>query len=611
MRRRAILASTLLSTLSLGTLAEAGTLAWWRFEDQSPGTKLDATLGTREQPFITTKSSVSNDLLRSFNTNPHKHPSDTSGTFKTPRDLPNQVGGEQNERCVRFVGNQDFYSTGQKDETPAIDSADFRAFTVEGLFKLDATSAQISDRYQTVLGKDGRPVESLPFQPFVVVVAGRDDQFMSRDCLSVNLIDRAGKYRCAASRVPLRTDTWYAFAAVCDATSLKLYLNRFDGRGYVLEAETDLEGGLIESTGTWTVGRGMFESQPNSWLQGYADEIRISDEALPSDRWLAANLRTLPPRDAEPAPKIEQPTLCVTDLADPEVLLHNGNYYLYGTGDSRGFDVWRSSDLKTWAKVSRAIEAGEGVWGDGAFWAPDIVERHGKFYLFYSTSGVLPVDGGRRSVRMCVAVADKPEGPFREVVARMPLIGRAVIDPDVFIDTDGTPYLYFVADISENNGSGQIYVVKLSDDLLSAVGEPVACISPSQLWEGTVWNEAPLVLKHGEQYVLMYSGSFWGSHDYAVGYATAPTPMGPWNKCDENPILRRHAGLVGTAHNAVAPSPDGKSLLMFFHAHRGERDARRDTYFTPMHIEATPGNQRSLQITFQSAPPEAAEPLSP
>jgi GH43 family beta-xylosidase len=461
------------------------------------------------------------------------------------------------------------------------------------LFKLEVTSAQIADRYQTVLGKDGRPVEGLPFQPFVVVVGGKDDQFMSRDCLSVNLLDRSGRYRCAASRAALQPQQWYAFAAVCDGSSLRLYLNRFDGRGYQLEAETEVEGGLIRSTGTWTIGRGMFDGSPNSWLQGFADEIRITREPLAPEHWLTAQTRSLPDPPPAPRPQVQAPTLCVPNLADPEVLLHDGTYYLYGTGDTRGFDVWKSSDLRSWEKASRAIEAGDGVWGDSAFWAPAVVERNEKFYLFYSASGPLPVDGGRRSVRMGVAVAERPEGPFREVVPRMPLLGRAVIDPDVFIDTDGTPYLYFVADINENNGAGQIYVVRLRDDLLGTVGEPVACISPSQPWEGTVWNEAPLVLKVKDQYVLMYSANFWASHDYAVGYATAPTPMGPWDKYDENPIFRRHAGLLGTGHNSIASHPDG-SLLTFFHAHRDERNAQRDTYVAALQVDYSPGMKHPI-----------------
>jgi GH43 family beta-xylosidase len=585
-----VIAPLLASSCALGD-----TLAWWRFEDQAIDAKLAAGLGSRDEPFVTTKSTIGPDLLRTFNTRADRNPPDTSGTFKQPADLPSNVAGQKNARCVRFVGKQDFYTTDANGAQPSIDAAKLERFTVEGLFRLDVTSGQIGDRYQCIVGKDGRPVERLPFQPFVVVVAGNDDEFMSRDCLAVNLLDRSGKYRTAASRVPLRREQWYGFAAVSDGTSLKLFLNRFDGKGYQLEGETAIDGGLVESTGTWTVGRGMFESNPNSWLQGLADEIRISDEALAPNQWLTSAVKSLPRPPIVAEPNVERPTLCVRDLADPAALLHDGVYYLYGTGDSRGFDVWSSRDLKTWEKSVRAIEAGEGVWGDGAFWAPAIVERNGKFYLFYSASGILPVDGGRRSVRICVAVADSPTGPFREVVARLPLIGRAVIDPDVFIDSDGTPYLYFVADLNDISRTGEIYVVKLSDDLLSPVGEPVACISASQPWEGTVWNEGPTVAKVGETYVLMYSGNFWGSHDYAVGFATAPTPMGPWDKYDENPILRRYAGLFGTGHNSIVRDPKG-DWLTFFHAHRGERDASRDTYVAKLKMKLAENGRVEIKV---------------
>lgn len=575
--------------------ASAGTLAWWRFEDQEPNTKLAAMLGTTEPPYTTTISEHGTEnQLRTFNSRPHLYPPDTSGTFLAS-DPPPLAGDVANRRAVRFVGNQDFYTTSDTDRPP-IDSANLREFTIEGLFRLDVLSHGNGGKYQTIIGKDGRPVGRLPFQPFVAVVAGQDDEFMSRDCLSVNLIDRSGQYRTAASRTPLQAGRWYAFAAVCDGQTLRLLLNRFDGKGYQVEAQTQADGGLIDSTGTWTVGRGMFDGAPNSWLQGEADEIRVSDSALREADCLAAGVNELQPV-ARTFPAIAQkPPRCVEGLADPSVLLHDGVYYLYGTGDTHGFDVWTSTDLKQWEKAARVLEAGDGVWGDSAFWAPGVLAYRGRFYLFYSSSGILPDTGGRRSTRIGIAVADSPGGPFREVVPRLPLLGRAVIDPELFVDSKGVPWLFFVADVNENNGRGEIYVVRLGDDLLCTVGEPTLCFSASQPWEGTAWNEGPAVLKFDDTYVMMYSGEFWGSHDYAVGFATAPAPTGPWDKHDFNPILRRYAGLLGTGHNSVVPTPDGKGWLTFFHAHRNDRDTTRDTYFARLDVTRDERGRINLSV---------------
>lgn len=585
-------------------LALAETLAHWRFEDHPVGQKLDAERDSTAAPFTTAADSSGNgNALRTYNTRRTIYPPDTSGTFVEVHRLPGRVAGQDNAQGVRFAGQQDFYTFAEGESRPPIESALLRQFTVEGYFKLSATSRRLRDRYQVIVGKDGKPQRRLPFQPFVVVVAGRDDEHLVRDCLAVNIIDRTGTYRVATSRRPVQAGHWYAFAAVCDESSLKLFVNRFDGQGYQLEAQTPVEGGLIESTDQWVIGRGMLNREPNSWLYGTVDEVRISDSALEPSRWLAAGVDTLPDPPPAPAIDVARPTLAVNGLADPTVLLHDGVYYVYGTTGINDFTVWHSRDLLNWEKGPVVLAAGEGVWGEHAFWAPGVIEHKGRIYLFYSANGVLPNTGGRRSVRISVAVADSPLGPFEEVVPRMPLLGRSVIDPEPFIDADGTPYLYFVADIPENNGSGQIYVVQLSDDLLSPVGEPVMCIEPSQPWEGPTWNEGPFVFREGDTYVMMYSGEFWASHNYAVGVATAPSPFGPWDKRDDNPFLHRYAGLLGTGHNSLAPTPDGKGWLTFFHAHPAPRRTQpRVTYFTRLSVERdVRGDVRLRAVPWQGA----------
>lgn len=582
---RCAIAAWLIALLPAAALAE--TLAYWRFEDHPVGGKLDAERGVTTPPFTTTEDSSGNgNALRTYNTRRTLFPPDTSGTFISIDRLPRLSGGVSNTRGVRFTGRQDFYTFDNDETPPPVASAPLRQFTVEGFFRLSALSRRIQNRYQVIVGKDGKPVDRLPFQPFVVVVGGRDDEYGARDCLRVHIIDSTGEYRTAASPTPLQANAWYAFAATCDGEVLRLYLNRFDGKGYQLEGESSVQGGLMNSIGQWVIGRGMLNYEANSWLYGDVDEVRISNEVLEPASWLAADLRELAEPPVEAPVEVVKPQLAVRGLADPSVLLHDGVYYLYGTTDTTSFTVFTSLDLKTWERGPKILSAGEGVWGDSAFWAPGILHHKGRFYLYYSASGELPHSGGRRSVRIGVAVADSPTGPFKEVVPRMPLLGRAVIDPEPFIDDDGTPYLFFVADIPENNGSGQIYVVRLSDDLLSPVDEPVLCIEPSQAWEGSTWNEGPYVFRDGDTYVMMYSGDFWASPNYSVGVATAPTPYGPWDKRDDNPFLRRYAGLRGTGHNSMVRAPDGKGWLTFFHAHPSpDRTEPRDTYFTRLVID--------------------------
>ena len=54
----------------------------------------------------------------------------------------------------------------------------------------------------------------------------------------------------------------------------------------------------------------------------------------------------------------------------------------------------------------------------------------------------------------------------------------------------------------------------------------------------------------------------------AIGYATSKSPLGPWTKADENPILKRTRHVSGPGHNSIVPSPDGKELFVVYHTHR-------------------------------------------
>jgi GH43 family beta-xylosidase len=256
-------------------------------------------------------------------------------------------------------------------------------------------------------------------------------------------------------------------------------------------------------------------------------------------------------------------------LADPHVLLHDGTYYLYATSEpGAGFLAWTSADLVNWTPRGFCFQRTRQSWGRRHFWAPCVVERGGAFYLFYNAVG--PVNNrGRLSHRICVARSGSPLGPFVDLKTPLLDVGQAVIDAHVFVDDadGGRPYLYYSLDISENPVS-EVFVVELSDDLLHIAGEPTHCIRPSQPWEGHQWNEAPFVFRRGDTYLMTYSGRGFFDPLYAVGYATAPTPLGPWTKSLANPILRRTNDVSGPGHNCIVDSPDGRETFIVYHAHK-------------------------------------------
>jgi len=232
----------------------------------------------------------------------------------------------------------------------------------------------------------------------------------------------------------------------------------------------------------------------------------------------------------------------IMGIGDPTVIFHKDKYYLYPTGDNQGYDVYTSSDLVNWAKGPRVFRSEE----RGA-WAPDVLYDNNskKFYLYYTVNR-----------RIGVAVSDSPDGTFTD---RGPLINRA-IDAHMFQDDTGKYYLYYV------KFPNFIIYVQPMESLTKKQGNTVQLISPSKTWEKkhTPLTEAPWMLKHNGVYYLLYSASGANTMEYAIGYATADSPLGPFTKYAGNPIIKKGDGVFGPGHASVIRDLDG-NLWMVYH----------------------------------------------
>jgi len=255
-------------------------------------------------------------------------------------------------------------------------------------------------------------------------------------------------------------------------------------------------------------------------------------------------------------------------LADPTIFNHDGTYYLYGTTgnpkfkDKLGFLVYTSKDLKIWegpkgATDGLALKKGD-AFGDKGFWAPQVFEYGAKFYIAYTANE-----------HIAMATADSPLGPFINPSKEDLKAPVKQIDPFVFFDDDGRKYLYHVR-LAEGN---RIFVAELNDDLLSIKQETLTeCLSGKLHWENTQnadWpvTEGPTVLKRNGLYYLIYSANDFRNPDYAVGYATSESPLGPWKKSDKSPIIRRELlGINGTGHGDVFMDKDGQ-IQYVLHTH--------------------------------------------
>lgn len=77
--------------------------------------------------------------------------------------------------------------------------------------------------------------------------------------------------------------------------------------------------------------------------------------------------------------------LGIRNATDPFVLKTDDGYYCYATSSSRGFLVWRSTNLVDWEALGIVFNAMRpGQWASADFWAPEVVAHNGKYYLYYS-----------------------------------------------------------------------------------------------------------------------------------------------------------------------------------------------------------------------------------
>lgn len=261
-------------------------------------------------------------------------------------------------------------------------------------------------------------------------------------------------------------------------------------------------------------------------------------------------------------------------LADPYILVYDSLYYIYGTNVGTGFDVYFSKDLEHWQRASSLALNHTDSYGESMFWAPEVyyVESKQKFYMYYSTEE-----------HICVATSDSPLGPFKQEV-KQPIREEKGIDTSVFFDDDGKAYLYFVRFTDGN----VIWCAELEDNLTKIREETLTqCFAAEEDWELVLPKvvEGPSVLKEGDTYYLIYSANGYTSQDYAVGFATANSPFGPWKKYEGNPILHRYDNLLGVGHGAPFFDMEGK-MRYVFHAHRSNSEIHpRDSYMVDMDVE--------------------------
>jgi len=253
-------------------------------------------------------------------------------------------------------------------------------------------------------------------------------------------------------------------------------------------------------------------------------------------------------------------------LRDPYIYTDSSTntYYMYGTvtyDGGLGFDVYSTTDptLRTWSDPQAAFRRPGGFWGMSEFWAPEVFENNGSYYLFGTARGNATPHG------MFVLKSNSPAGPFAPYSSFSTPITDPIyhsIDGTLYFDDLNDPWMVYTSERSTdpNNILHDMRAIRLLPDLSDTIPA-----TDTKLFDATAFpqvanfgNPAPgnsfLIVDGPELYrskdgsLLMAWSSFTevngvGRSDYAVTIARSSNGQldGTWVQ-ESEPLFASHGG---------------------------------------------------------------------
>ncbi|MDB6121232.1 MAG: beta-xylosidase [Pedosphaera sp.] len=270
---------------------------------------------------------------------------------------------------------------------------------------------------------------------------------------------------------------------------------------------------------------------------------------------LSACLSVLPQIQAEVF--YENPVVA-GDHPDPSIIRVGKDYWATSTSSEWGpqFMLLHSVDLVNW-EVTGEVFPHRPAWAKGNFWAPEIAQYKGKYYIYYvghQTNGPLAV---------AVATSDKPSGPY---IDHGPMVSQPAgsIDPVPMTDEKGDRYLVWKEDGNSRREPTIIWAQRMTDDGLKLTGKPKELMRNDASWEGNL-VEGPFIVRRGDWFYLFYSGSgcCGTGCNYAMGVARSHSLLGPWEKSPANPILTDNERWKCPGHGSIVTDERGRYWLMY------------------------------------------------
>ena len=244
--------------------------------------------------------------------------------------------------------------------------------------------------------------------------------------------------------------------------------------------------------------------------------------------------------------------------ADPTARVFDGKVWLYASHDiispveperrwfcMADYHCFSSEDLVHWTDHGVILDQKDVPWGNPegySMWAPDCVERGGKYYFYFPNA---PREG--RGFAVGVAVADRPDGPFTP--QEKSIRGVFGIDPCCLLASDGNAYLYW----SGMGFSG----AKLKENMTELDGTPVRLDTP--LPAGGL-KEGPFVFEREGKFYLTYP---WvQDRTESLVYAMADSPLGPFEY--KGKIMEKSLSECWTNHHSFVEY-QGQWYLFYHH----------------------------------------------
>ncbi|TCC93651.1 carbohydrate-binding protein [Pedobacter frigiditerrae] len=247
--------------------------------------------------------------------------------------------------------------------------------------------------------------------------------------------------------------------------------------------------------------------------------------------------------------------------ADPSARVFGDRVYIYPSHDiiatkekgrlgwfaMEDYHVFSSANLIDWTDHGVIVTQNNVSWvkpNSYSMWAPDCIERNGKYYFYFPTTPKDTIAYGK-GFTIGVAVSNRPEGPF--IPESTPIKNVKGIDPNVFIDKDGQAYLYW--------SGGNIYGAKLKENMLELESEvkTLGDLPTKGLKEG------PYMFERNGLYYLTYPHV--ENKIERLEYAIGKHPLGPFKVMGV--IMDESATGCWTNHHSIIEFK--KQWYLFYH----------------------------------------------